>query len=88
MLYHVIFTSLRGVFLFHHLPLDVRLEVNRGPELFLFSLMLEVIKQSWLAELQRCIGKHYLELLQPVQLFNIPLLLDNLYTICHFLEQG
>lgn len=50
--------------------------------------MLEVIKQSRVGELQGYIGKHHLELLQPVQLFHVPILLDNLYTICHFLEQG
>jgi len=50
--------------------------------------MLEVVKQSWLAELQGYMSKHYLELLQPVQLLHVPILLENLYTICHFLEQG
>jgi hypothetical protein len=50
--------------------------------------MLEVVKQSWVAELQGYISKHYLELLQPVQVLHVPILFENLHTICHLLEQG
>jgi hypothetical protein len=88
LVYHITVTSLKGRGFFHHLPPRIRFEVHSGPELFLVRLMLEVVKQSWVTELQGYIGKHCLELLQPVQVLHVPILLDKLNTICHLLEQG
>ena len=73
--------------LLHHLPPRVRLEVHRGPELFVFLFLLESDQDLWLLQVLGRVFEHLLELVQPMGPVQAILLLRCEGCIEHSLDQ-